>query len=104
MTTRREAVIAYRDAVRLSGATEIRLSMTTDDAMALGAELADSEIRFPEKLKAATAAYKAATEAPEPEEFDAKLAWMKARGNAADAFWDSFEGQDVSGVTIIRRR
>jgi hypothetical protein len=102
----RTQVAAYRDAMALAGAKEIRLALATPAAVAVARELAPADARHPEQLAAALQAWDeyAALPVPGPDEFDATLAHAKAGGVAADVFWEAFEGQPVDGVEIIRRR
>lgn len=103
MATRRELVAIYATGLEFAGAKEKRLALGTDEAVALAKELSDQELRFPEARKW-IGVMQALAEIPEPTAFDDKLIYYKQVSDASARFWDSFEGQEVAGVEIIRRR
>lgn len=103
MTTRKD-VIAFRDAMVLGGAQHIRLALGTDDALALARELGEGELKFPEQTSASLKVIDALRDTAEPEKFEEKVAYYKGLDDCARAFWDVFEGQEVSGVEIVRKR
>lgn len=102
MSNHRARVAAYKEAVGTTGATEIRMPMSTLDALELAQELNADDLRHAEKVGNAVAEF--ATLPAEPAEFEARLVHMKAMKDLTDKFWDAFEGQPVDGVEIIRRR
>jgi hypothetical protein len=98
-------IAAFAAAMQLAGATEPRLQMSTNDAAALAVELEADGFAFRHEPAPARAhAYLAAIATPEPSDIEAKLPWLTNIEAAARMFWDSFEGQAVSGVEIIRKR
>lgn len=98
----RARVASYRDAVAAAGAAEIRMAMTTQDAVELAGELAAGEARHADALAAGLAALAEVGQAPT--DVEAIIEWGRKRAAAADQFWDAFEGQVVDGVEIVRRR
>lgn len=104
MSTQREAVAAFRTALESAGAKEFRLQLATDKGAALAAELSSAELRHPELATEAVAGFTAAVAEDEPAEFEARMKWRQDLSDAADRFWEAFEGQIVDGVEIIRRR
>lgn len=102
MTTKREALVAYRAAVLDAGAIDVRIKLTLASAVHLATEVQDSELRFPDEVRAACAMHEAYAKQPEPEGFDAKLKWMQDRKIIVDAFWSAFAGEVVDGVEIVR--
>lgn len=102
--SQKDNVIAYRDALKFGGATEFRLSLSTDTAMALADELEASDLTHGEKVKAAVISWKKLAGTPLPDTFDGRHAHVTAQGVAAADFWDAFNGQEVAGVEITRRR
>jgi hypothetical protein len=102
--TIREQVAAYREAMALAGAKEIRLALATPAAVALAKEIGPTAARYPDRLVAALAQYDALPAAPAPDDVEALASYGRAYGAASESFWDAFEGQVVDGVEIIRRR
>lgn len=104
MGVQRDRVAAYRDAVAPTGAKEIRMPMTTQDAAELLTELNKEEVRHPEACVAGFAALAEVGKAPEAGDSEALMRYFDRLSKAATIFWDGFEGQTVDGVEIIRRR
>lgn len=103
MATRKELVANYAAALEFANAKEKRLALGTDEAVSLARELSDEELRFPDARKWIDV-MDALMAIPEPTAFDDKLKHFQQVSNASANFWDSFEGQEVACVEIIRRR
>lgn len=78
------------------------LGLTDAEALALVAELDVATLRYPEAVAAGAAAL-AALPAP-PTEADALEAWALGKRAASALLWDALAGEEVDGVTIIRKR
>ena len=100
----RKSVTEFRDAVRRSGAAEVRMPLGDDEAIELAKEMTPAELRHPELVKTALDSVASLSSTKEPAEFEARLQHLQAHAEARKKFWDAFEGQEVSGVEIIRRR
>lgn len=99
--TIRERIAAYKAAVGPTASDVLRYPLTDAEGFELATELGASNVRFPDAITAAAAKL---PQGPAPEKDDELVAWALKRKAAADAFWDAFEGEEVDGVTIIRRR
>jgi hypothetical protein len=96
----RAKIAAYRDAVADQGATEIRMQLTTEQAIELVGETADAA----QRAKAAAESLAELMAAPQPAGIDAALARTQAAALLVSALWDAVEGMDVDGCTVIRKR
>lgn len=96
----RTRVKAFRDALAGQTSDVLRIQLTTEEAVALVAET-------PEASERATAAALSLADlmaaGPAPG-LDGQIAHAQAAGVLASALWDSVEGMDVDGVTVIRKR
>ena len=108
--TQRERVSAYLEMARAQGARdEIRMAFGDEDAVELAEELLAAKAPLNQRLKLVDGVDVLATalNRPKPANISDTVAIMEyARGlqSAVSAFWDAFEGQEVDGVTVIRRR
>ena len=98
----REKVAAYKAALELTGARELRMPMSTQDAVRLAGELKQGEARHPQALLEGVDAWAAL--GPAPTDPEAQIAYGTQVAKAADKFWNGFEQQVVDGVEIVRRR
>ncbi|MGE3293833.1 MAG: hypothetical protein AB7O95_20895 [Geminicoccaceae bacterium] len=103
----RERIAAYAAAVGPTASGDLRYPLNDSDGVALAAEVGASNCRHAEQIArsapALEAALKAAAEAKD-KDLDALIAVAGKVKAASDAFWDAFEGEQVEGVTVIRRR
>ncbi len=103
----RERIAAYAAAVGPTASGELRYQLSDSDGAALAAEIGPGNCRYGEKVgparDALEAALKVAAEAKD-KDLDTLIAAAGKVKTAADAFWDAFEGEEVEGVTVIRRR
>lgn len=97
----RERIAAYAAAVGPTVSGEMRMPLSDSDGIALAGELDD--FRHPDQVRAALKQHAEAGEQPK-DDVDEIVAWAGKVKKAADAFWDAFEGEQVDGVTVIRRR
>jgi hypothetical protein len=112
MGTKRESLATFRASALWAGAADVRIGLSTDDAVAVADEMSSEEFRHHEitiggalvPTDEVVASYKAARAIEEPKDLEARLAWLKVVSEAADNFWHAFEGQVVDGVEIIRKR
>jgi len=100
----RERIATYRDVVKQAGAKDVRMALNTSEAVELVQELAASELRNPDKAKAAGAAFAEMAKAEVGEGEEAVMQRAAALNDLAVKFWAEFEGETVDGVDIIRRR
>lgn len=108
-STKRAAVAAYKDLVQGRGADVLRLAYGDAEALALAEELlADgSTLRHRDLLAVRAPALRAALDAQKPTDMTDTVAltrYVDTIKGAITLFWDSFEGEVVEGVEIIRRR
>lgn len=105
--TIRERIAAYAAAVGPTASGELRYPLNDSDGAALAVEIGPDQCRHAAKLgparDALEAALKVAAEAKD-KDLDALIAAAGKVKTASDAFWDAFEGEQVDGVTVIRRR
>lgn len=109
MTTKRQPmtrdlVKVFAAAQQFGGASHHRLPLDTDQAVELARLLEEGEARHADQLKAALVEYDELAKQEEPSFIDEKVKYYQAHGEVAKEFWDAFEGQEVEGVEIIRRR
>lgn len=106
MSITREMVKAVATTHKFVGATEIKLPLSTADAVALSKLLEDKELQFAASVRNAVVDLDAIASVGslDTATADEKVRYYAAYGKAATAFWDAFEGQDVDGVTVIRSR
>lgn len=106
--TQRHRIAAYVDAIRPRPGDTPRMTFGDREALDLAEELVTdgATLRFPDALQAAIPALRAffAETAPDASDSVALLAYAERLKRAVPAFWDAFEGEEVDGVTIIRRR
>lgn len=99
----RERVAAYAAAMA-GDVPELRRALSDDDALELARTVTEEEARDFGGLVAALAEFDAAVEEGEPAGLAARALYGERVGKILGRFWDSFEGQVVEGVEIVRRR
>lgn len=103
----RERIAAYKAAVGPTVSGELRYPLTDSEGVALALEVGPGKCRHSDAVGVAIEKLKAALEATDKAKGESLDALVAAANKVADAsrkFWDAFEGEDVDGVTIIRRR
>lgn len=101
--TIRARVAAYRDAVLTAGATDVRLAMSTSDAVALVSEMTPTDLTHPDIVLPAAEAYTALMADGVPSGEEQLMRFAARQGEIALKFWEGFACQVVDGVEIVRR-
>ncbi len=103
----RERIAAYKAAVGPTVSGELRYALTDSEGLALSLEVGPGKCRHAAAVASTAEALKAALEAADKAKDENLDAFVSAANKVAEAsrkFWDAFEGEEVDGVTIIRRR
>ena len=105
--TIRERIAAYKAAVGPTASDVLRYPLSDTEAGKLAKEIGVAACRYADKVgPALDRMNKIAGEMGDfgNQTVDECVAIAVRFKAAADVFWDAFEGQEVDGVTIIRRR
>jgi hypothetical protein len=99
--TIREKLAAFKAAVEPVASGELRYPLTTAEAVALVAEVGTAGLRCADDVAKAAAEFEALPERPADD--SALVEWALKRKAAEDGFWSHFHGEEIDGVSVIRR-
>jgi hypothetical protein len=97
----REQVATFKDAMSSVGVAEIRMPLTTEQAVELAKSLEATEIRHYELVQDAIANIESLGAAPAGGE--AALIYYSELARRAASFWELFSCELVDGVEIVRK-